>query len=119
MTATLFELEPVPDNTPGPNEQAVIDLCAELEAAELLTGRYKALAISIRQTARAVDAGMRASKITVATATLNKMLIDALKELPNPRVNTRDDYDNLATIVKELTEAAARGTIDEGIADYD
>lgn len=118
MTETLFSLVPEDHTTPGPNQAAIDSVCSELTEAGLLTGKYVALAAMLKQTAKAVDAGMRAGKISVATAQLNKMLMEGIDALPEARAKTSDAYDTLGEIIAAMTTTAMTGELPDDAPDY-
>lgn len=86
----------------GPNEQAVTDLLDQLDQAGSLVGKWRAMGATLLQTARAVDRGMRAGKISVATAQMNKMLLEGLDQMPEPRGIGNSEYDALDHIIKRM-----------------
>ena len=102
MSQTLFEMVPE-HNGPGPNESAVVSMVTALDDAGLIQGKYIAMAENLKQTARAVDQGMRAGKISVATAQLNKMLMEGIDAMPETRAETTDAYDTLNAIIQAMT----------------
>lgn len=106
--AQLFAM-PEPHAPAGPNEAAVDALCEELEGQGLLTGKWRALSVSLRSTAKAVDTGIQQSKISVATSKLMALLQEGLQAMPEPRAKTSDAYDTLASVIDLMTREAITG----------
>lgn len=105
MSQALFTM--VPENQgPGANEIAVNAMLEALRDAGLIQGKYIAMAANLQQTAIAVDQGMRSGKITVATAQLNKMLMEGIDAMPETRAETSDAYDTLDAIISAMTKEA-------------
>lgn len=95
------------NNQPGEIEAVVIETITELEEAGQLVGKYKAIAVALRATARAVDEGLSfAGKTSVATAQLTQRLFDSLDKLPEPQRDTGSAFDTLEATITELTREA-------------
>lgn len=103
--ATLFGL-PTPDTSPGPNEQSLLDLKADYEAAGQLHSRTAVLMTALLEIARGVDRGLQASKVTIATTNLTRMLIDGINELPALKRESEDAYSTLDRVISEMTAKA-------------
>ncbi|XCB29633.1 hypothetical protein RQN30_10680 [Arcanobacterium hippocoleae] len=102
-----------PKDEDGPNLSALNVLLAELEESGQLVGKWRALGESLKSTAQAVDDGMRCGKVTVATAQLNKMLIDGISQMPEPRrQDSGDAYDTLQAIIAGMVPEILAGSDD-------
>lgn len=99
-----------PSDHVGSNEAAMTALSADLEAAGMLEGKYKVMMTTLQQTARAVDRELSRGKVSVAVSNLTRMLLDGLDALPEPVMNTGDEYDALSDIIQTMTSGAMTGT---------
>lgn len=110
---------PAANHEPGPNRQALEVYLAELEEHGLLTGKAAVLGNSLRSIADAVDRGMNAPKVSIATTTLTKTLHEGLAELPEiRRSNSGDAYDTLTAIIGQLSDDALTGRLDDDAPEY-
>lgn len=110
---------PAVHHEPGPNRQALEVYLDELEEHGLLTGKAAVLGNSLRSIADAVDRGMNAPKVSIATTTLTKTLHEGLAELPEiRRTNSGDAYDTLTAIIGQLTNDAITGKMDDDAPEY-
>ena len=91
---------------PGEIEASVIETIAELDAQGLIVGRYKAMATALRRMARAVDYGLAAPKVSVATSNLTKQLYEGLEALPEPAAETGSAFDTLEATIAAMTKDA-------------
>ena len=94
----------------GANTVAITNLEAELEAAGMLKGKYTALMTTLKQTARAVDRELARGKVSVAISNLTRMLLDGIDSLPEPEIETGDDFDLLSEIISSMSREALTGT---------
>lgn len=112
MSQPLFEIVTSPPQAsgdsaaPGAIELAVIDSIQDIEASGGLIGKYKAIAVALRATARAVDQGLAAPKISVATSQLTQRLFESLDKLPEPEQDTGSVFDSLDETIRTLTSKA-------------
>lgn len=112
MYAEALDLK-LPQPPKGANRLAVDALLEELDQAGLLTGRFRALGVTLQSTADAVDKGMAEPKVSVATTTLNKLLLDGISQLPEPRrVDSSDAYNTLDAVIAAMTAKALNGDTD-------
>ena len=79
---------------------------SELAEAGLLTGKYQAMAAVLESAAVALDRGLMAPKVSVATTTIMKTLVETLDELPEPLTGQDPYYDALDATVAALTKEA-------------
>lgn len=117
----LFTVSTLPtvENTPGPNRQALEMYLAELDEHGLFTGKTFVLGNSLRSIADAVDRGMNAPKVSIATTTLTKTLIDGIVDLPEiKRTDSGDAYDTLTAIIGELAHDAISGKVEDDAPEY-
>lgn len=107
------------EDRPGPNRAALDYYLSELDEAGLLTGKALALGESLKSIADAVDRGMQAPKVSIATTTLTKTLHEGLAELPEVRrANSSDAYDTLTAVIEGMTAAALTGSLDDDAPEY-
>lgn len=99
----LFEIGP---GGPGPVELSTKKTLEELSEAGLLTGKYLAMAAVLESAATALDRGLTAPKVSVATTTIMKTLVETLDELPEPLTGQDPYYDALDATLHALTEEA-------------
>lgn len=71
-------------NEPGPLTQAAAHTIAALTRAQLVEDRHALTVQLVTSLAQAVDRGLTAPKVSVATATLSKHLLEAAASLPQP-----------------------------------
>lgn len=91
----------------GEIEQSIIETINEIQDSGQLVGKYKAIAVALRATARAVDEGLsRGGKVSVATAQLTQRLFDSIDKLPEPQLDTGSAFDTLEATVTALTNEA-------------
>lgn len=91
---------------PGPVELSTKKTLEELSDAGLLTGKYVAMASVLESAAQALDRGLMAPKVSVATTTIMKTLVETLDELPEPLTGQDPYYDALDATLHALTEEA-------------
>ncbi|WP_460998708.1 hypothetical protein, partial [Trueperella pyogenes] len=104
---------------PGPNRKSLEAYLEELDEHGLLNGKTLVLGNSLRSIADAVDRGMLAAKVSIATTTLTKTLIDGLAQLPEIRRNDSGDaYDALQGIIEQMTNAALGGDLDDDAPEF-
>lgn len=87
-------------------ERAAQATLANLEAQGLLEPRHALACQVVLELARAVGNGLAAPKVTVATATLSKHLLEAMEALPQPEAPVSDAW---ADFERQLAEAATQG----------
>lgn len=104
----LFEIVPAGNESHavGAIEAAVIDTLASLQEAGMLVGKYRAIGETLKHSARAVDRGLQAQKLTVATTQMTKQLFETLDKLPEPKLERGGAFDSLAEVIESLTKAA-------------
>lgn len=76
-----LEPAPVPD---GPLVASATKTIDALRSEGLLEDRHELTCTLVLQLARVVDRGFNAPKVSVATATLSKHLLEAIDSLPQP-----------------------------------
>nr|DAV47082.1 MAG TPA: hypothetical protein [Caudoviricetes sp.] len=96
----LFDLE-VRDESPI--HDAVKDLIEDLEGEGLLDYRTKLLTVVMLSTAKALDRGLCAAKVSVATTQLARQLLDGIEMLPKPPAKTGSVFDTLQTVIEAVT----------------
>ena len=96
----LFDLE-VRDESPI--HDAVKDLIDDLEREDLLDYRTKLLTVVMLSTAKALDRGLCATKVSVATTQLARQLLDGIEMLPKPPAKTGSVFDTLQTVIEAVT----------------
>lgn len=85
----------------------------------MLNGKTLVLGNSLRSIADAVDRGMLAAKVSIATTTLTKTLLEGLAQLPEIRRNDSGDaYDALQGIIEQMTTAALGGELDDDAPEF-
>lgn len=99
----LFDVGP---GGPGPVELSTKKTLEELAEAGVLTGKYLAMAAVLESAAVALDRGLTAPKVSVATTTIMKTLVETLDELPEPLTGQDPYYDALDATLHVLTEEA-------------
>ncbi|RKV68169.1 MAG: hypothetical protein D8B44_04325 [Actinomyces sp.] len=99
----LFDLSTGDD---GAIHAAVKALISELEADDLLDYRTRLLTTVMESTARALDYGLRAPKVSVATTQLARQLLDGIEMLPKPPAKTGTVFDTLPDVIAAATKAA-------------
>ena len=99
----LFELA---DQSDGAIHAAVKALIDELETEGLLDYRTRLLTTVMVSTARALDRGLTAPKVSVATTQLARQLLDGIDMLPKPPVRTGSVFDTLPDVIAAATKAA-------------
>lgn len=87
-------------------EASAIATIQRLDQDGLLEPRHALTCQLILELARAVGNGLTWGKVSVATATLARQLMDAIALLPVPAEQTDDAWTQLEV---QLAEAAARG----------
>ena len=96
----LFDLSTGDD---GAIHAAVKALISELEAEDY---RTRLLTTVMESTARALDYGLRAPKVSVATTQLARQLLDGIEMLPKPPAKTGTVFDTLPDVIAAATKAA-------------
>lgn len=96
----LFDLE-VRDEFPI--HDAVKDLIDDLEREDLLDYRTKLLTVVMLSTAKALDRGLCAAKVSVATTQLARQILDGIEMLPKPPAKTGSVFDTLQTVIEAVT----------------
>jgi|GEM_PF-6102243 len=81
---------------------------AALDQSGLLEPRHALTCQVVLELARSVGTGLQAGKVTVATATLSKHLLEAIEKLPQP-VNVPAGENALAAFQAEVERAANEG----------
>ncbi|EEH64384.1 hypothetical protein HMPREF0044_0121 [Gleimia coleocanis DSM 15436] len=106
----LFEIETDPeppvDDTPGELETAAVKLFADLETAGLMGALEQAKKPALLATARGLDKGLAAVKVSVATANMFKQYMETLEQLPKIRTSGNTDLDALDQTLQALTREA-------------
>lgn len=93
---------PKPDSTPI--ENAARQTIEELHSVGLLEPRHALSVQLVLDLARSVGHGLVAARVSVATATLARQLLDAIETLPTPPPPVSDAW---AVLEDQLAEAAA------------
>lgn len=99
----LFELT---TGEGGAIHGAVKALIDELEAEGLLDYRTRLLTVVMESTAKALDHGLTAPKVSVATTQLARQLLDGIEMLPKPPAKTGTVFDTLPDVIAAATKAA-------------
>lgn len=94
-------LQTVPDGD-GPITAAASSTLDALRCAGLLEPRHALTCQVVMSLAGAVDRGLVAHKVSVATATLSKHLLEAIATLPQPQAAGGDVWDEFQ---RKLAEA--------------
>lgn len=106
----LFDIETdveTPDNNaPGELETAALQLFTDLETAGLMGALEQAKKPALLATARGLDTGLAAKKISVATANMFKQYMETLEQLPKIRTSGNTDLDALDQTLQALTREA-------------
>lgn len=99
----LFELT---TGEGGAIHTAVKALIDELEAEGLLDYRTRLLTVVMESAAKALDHGLTAPKVSVATTQLARQLLDGIEMLPKPPAKTGTVFDTLPDVIAAATKAA-------------
>lgn len=79
-----------------------------LQGEGVLTARHAITCQVVLQLAEAVDRGLAAARVSVATATLSKQLIESIESLPEPLATPAGDaWDELQRQIEEAAKAEA------------
>lgn len=93
-----------PEPSDGPLTLAARATLDALEAQELLEDRHAITKALVLQLSQAVDRGLAMPKVSVATATLSKHLLEAVDALPQPVVSD-DAWADFTAKVNAAAEA--------------
>lgn len=100
--AALFAL-PAPDPGDDAIERAVTAAFDDLNAAQLLGPIERAKKAALVKAAAALDRGLATSKVSVATSTVLKQVIEGLDSLPSPLAGNDAEIDALDATLQALT----------------
>lgn len=94
-----------PPPPPGPIALAANKTIDALTAQGLILQRHAVTCEVVRQLATAVDKGLAAPRVSVATSTLARHLIEAIESLPSPDADTPDAWDALQALLHDQVKA--------------
>lgn len=107
-SGALFDLAPTPQGI-GPVRNAAERTLAAKRAADLIGDEHTLTVEMIRQMASAVDRGLSAAKVSIATTTLARELRELLATLPTGDVQADESWNEIVAGLRDELDAGAGG----------